>query len=45
MKYNKTPDEAIRKWLETENEELIDEEIQIVDNPVGWLCHSAYDDE
>ncbi len=35
VKHNKTPDEAVRKWLEIENEELMDKEIQIVDNPVG----------
>ncbi len=45
MKYGKTPDEAVREWLEIENEGPIDEETQIVDNPVGWLCHDAYDNE
>ncbi len=45
MKYKKTSDEAVKEWLEIENEGLIDEEIQIVDNPVGWLCHDAYDNE
>jgi len=35
VEYNKTSDEAIREWLEIENEGLIDEEIQIADNPVG----------
>src|SRR6266542_3461607 len=44
-KYGKTPDEAVREWLEIENEGKIDEEIQIADNPVGWLCHDAYDNE
>ena len=38
VEYNKTPDEAVREWLEIENEGKIDEEIQIADNPVGWLC-------
>jgi len=23
----------------------MDEEIQIADNPVGWLCYDAYDNE
>ncbi len=32
---NKISDEAVREWFEIENEGLIDEEIQIVDNPVG----------
>ncbi len=45
VEYNKTPDEAVREQLEIENERLINEEIQIVDNPVGWLCHDAYDNE
>ena len=45
MEYGKTPDEAVREWLEIENEGKIDEEIQIADNPVGWLCHDAYDNE
>ena len=44
-KYGKTPNEAVREWLEIENEEQIDKEIQIVDNPVEWLCHDAYDNE
>ncbi len=35
VKYNKTSDQAVREWLEIENEGLIDEKIQIVDNPVG----------
>ena len=45
VKHNKTSDEAIREWLEIENKGPIDEEIRIVDNPVGWLCHDAYDNE
>jgi len=45
VEHNKTSDEAVREWLEIENERPIDEEIQIVDNPVGWLCHDAYDNE
>ena len=45
MEHNKTSDEAVRKWLEIENEGLMDEEIQVADNPVGWLCHDAYDNE
>ncbi len=45
VKYNKIPDEAVREWLEIEKEGPIDEEIQIADNPVGWLCHDAYDNK
>src|SRR6266498_3279893 len=45
VKHNKTSDKAVREWLEIENEGSIDEEIQIVDNPVEWLCHDAYDNE
>ena len=45
VKYNKTPDEAVREWLKIENEGLINEEIQIGDNPVEWLCHNIYDNE
>ncbi len=45
IEYNKTSDEAVREWLEIENERPIDEEIQIEDNLVGWLCHDAYDNE
>ncbi len=45
MEDSKTPEEAVREWLEIENEGLIDKEIQIVDNPVGWLYHDAYDNE
>ncbi len=45
VKYNKSPDEAVRKWLKIKNEGLIDEKIQIKDNPVGWLCHNTYDNE
>ncbi len=45
MKHNKISDEAVKEWLEIENEGLIDEEVQIVDNPVKWLCHDAYDNE
>ncbi len=45
VKYNKIPDEAVREWLEIENEGSIDEEIWIEDNPIGWLCHDAYDNE
>ena len=45
VEHNKTLDKAIREWLEIENEGPIDEEIQIEDNPVGWLCHDAYDNE
>src|SRR6266542_5141920 len=40
MEYDKTPDEAVREWLEIENEGLFNTEI--TDNPVGWLCHDAY---
>jgi len=45
VKHNKNPDEAVRKWLEIENEGLINEEILIKDNPIGWLCHNTYDNE
>ncbi len=45
MEYNKSTDEAVKEWLRIENERLIDEEIQINDNLVGWLCHNAYDNE
>ncbi len=46
MKHNKSSDEAVREWLKIENKGLIDEEIQIDDdNPIGWLCHDAYDNE
>ena len=45
MKHGKTSDEAVREWLEIENEGPIDEETQIIDNPVGWLYHDAYDNE
>jgi len=42
---NKTLEEAVKEWLEIENEGSINEEIQIVDNLVEWLCHDAYDNE
>ena len=45
MEYDKTPDEAVREWLEIENEGPIDKETQITDNPVGWLCHDVYDNK
>src|SRR6266540_330792 len=45
VEYDKTPDEAVKEWLEIENEGSINKEIQITDNPVGWLCHDIYDDE
>ena len=45
VEHNKSSDEAVRKWLKIENEGLIDEEIQITDNPVGWLCYDAYDNK
>ncbi len=45
VEYNKIPNEAVREWLEIENEGLIDKEIQVVDNPVEWLCHDTYDNE
>ena len=41
VEHNKTLDEAVREWLEIENEG----QINIMDNPVGWLCHDAYDNE
>ncbi len=45
IEYNKSLDKAVRKWLEIENERLIDEKILIKDNLVGWLCHDAYDNK
>ncbi len=45
VEHHKSPDEAIKEWLEIENEGPIDEEIQIIDNSVEWLCHDAYDNE
>jgi len=45
VKHKKSLDEAVREWLEIENEGPIDEKIQITDNPVEWLCHDAYDNE
>src|SRR6266498_3455416 len=45
VEYNKTSDEAVREWLEIENERSIDEETRIVDDPVGWLYHDVYDNE
>jgi len=45
VKYNKSPDEAVREWLEIENEGLIDKKILIEDNSVGWLCHDTYNNE
>jgi len=41
----RSPDEAVRKWLEIENKGPIDKEILIEDNPVGWLCYNAYDNK
>ena len=35
VEYNRTSDEAVKEWLEIENEGPIDKEIQIVDNPIG----------
>jgi len=35
MKHNKSMDEVIEKWLEIENEELINKKVQIDDNPIG----------
>jgi len=34
MGHNKSTDEAVKEWLEIENEGLIDEKIQINDNSV-----------
>ena len=45
VKHNKSPNEAVREWLEIENEGPIDEKILIKDNSVGWLYHDAYDNE
>ena len=45
MKHNKSPVEAIKEWLKIENKGSIDEEIQIDNNPVGWLYYDAYDNE
>jgi len=42
---NKTSEEAVKEWLEIANEGQIDEEVQIADNPVRWLCYDAYDNE
>ncbi len=35
IEYNKSSTKAVKEWLEIKNEGLIDEEIQIIDNPVG----------
>jgi len=45
IEYNKILDEVVRKWLKIKNERQIDEEIQIEDNPIGWLCYDAYDNK
>ena len=45
MKHNKSLEKAVREWLEIENEGSIDEEIQIKDNPIGWLCYDVYDNK
>ncbi len=45
VEHNKSSDEAVREWLEIENKGSINEEILIEDNPVGWLCHDAYDNK
>src|SRR6266545_7362359 len=45
VEYGKIPNEAVREWLEIEDEGPISQEIEIIDNPVGWLCHDAYDNE
>ncbi len=45
VEHGKNSNEAVKEWLEIENEGPPDEEIQITDNPVGWLCHNAYDNE
>ncbi len=45
VEYNKSPDKAVREWLEIENKGLIDEKRPIEDNPVGWLCHDIYNNE
>jgi len=34
VEHDKSSDEAVREWLEIENEGPIDEETRIVDNPV-----------
>ena len=43
--WTKDPNEAVREWLEIENEGPNNQETEITDNPVGWLCHDAYDNE
>ncbi len=45
VEHNKISDEAVREQLEIENEGSLNEKIQIADNPAGWLCHDAYDNE
>ncbi len=45
VEYNKSPDEAVREWLEIKNERPINKKVQIDDNLVGWLCHDTYDNE
>ncbi len=42
IEHNKSPDEAVKEWLEIENKESIGEKIQIKDNLIEWLC---YDNE
>src|SRR6266542_2631461 len=45
VEHNKTSDKVVREWLEIENEGPLDEEIQIADNPIEWLCNDTYDNE
>ena len=45
MKYNKSLDEAVREQLKIENERPLNKEVQIDDNPVGWLYYDVYDNE
>jgi len=36
---------VVAKWLKIENKEKINENIQVKEDPIGWLCHDAYDNE
>ena len=44
-KHNKSSDEAVKEWLEIENEKKINDKIQIEDNSIGWLCYNVYDNK
>ncbi len=45
VEHGKSLNEVVREWLEIKNEELINKEILIEDNPVGWLYHDVYDNK